>query len=126
MGALAGKPIVTRMFEAGALKEPILFDRGLRDGDAGEETRPGPVAARGADCLERWPRAVPLVGTIRAQQPLTGTGVGIGVLSTGVARLVSGEAAVELLDRVMVLPGQAGEGDELPETLSVIHQLAPG
>ena len=33
MGALAGKPIVTRMFEAGARKEPILFDRGLRDGD---------------------------------------------------------------------------------------------
>ena len=87
-----------------------------------------------------------LVGTIRAQQPLTGTGgrftrqaaamrqshgvdgtgVGIGVLSTGVARLVSGEAAVELLDRVMVLPGQAGEGDEGTETLSVLHQLAPG
>ncbi len=55
-----------------------------------------------------------------------GTGVGIGVLSTGVARLVSGEAAVELLDRVMVLPGQAGEGDEGTETLSVLHQLAPG
>ena len=87
-----------------------------------------------------------LVGTIRAQQPLAGTGgrftrqaaamrqshgvdgtgVGIGVLSTGVARLVSGEATVELLDRVMVLPGQAGEGDEGTETLSVLHQLAPG
>ena len=63
---------------------------------------------------------------MRRSHGVDGTGVGIGVLSTGVARLVSGEAAVELLDRVMVLPGQAGEGDEGTETLSVLHQLAPG
>ena len=63
---------------------------------------------------------------MRQSHGVDGTGVGIGVLSTGVARLVSGEAAVELLDRVMVLPGEAGEGDEGTETLSVLHQLAPG
>ena len=63
---------------------------------------------------------------MRRSQGVDGTGVGIGVLSSGVATLITGEAAGDLRDRVTVLPGQAGEGDDGTATLSILHDLAPG
>ena len=63
---------------------------------------------------------------MRRSQGVDGTGVGIGVLSGGVATLITGEAAGDLRDRVTVLPGQAGEGDDGTATLSILHDLAPG
>ena len=63
---------------------------------------------------------------MRRSHGVDGTGVGIGVLSSGVATLITGEAAGDLRDRVTVLPGQAGEGDDGTATLSILHDLAPG
>ena len=80
--------------------------------------QPPPPAGKG--------HAARQIAAMRQSQGVDGTGVGIGVLSTGVAALVSGEAAVQLLDRVMVLPGQAGEGDDGTKTLALLHDLAPG
>ena len=54
-----------------------------------------------------------------------GTGVGIGVLSNGVATLAARQAAGEL-PAVTVLPGQAGTGDEGTAMLEIVHDLAPG
>ena len=61
----------------------------------------------------------------RPSHGVDGTGVGIGVLSTGVTPLVTGDAPDNLLDRVTILPGQAGEGDEGTEVLAIVHNLAP-
>ena len=63
---------------------------------------------------------------MRRSHGVDGTGVGIGVLSSGVATLITGEAAGDLRDRVTVLPGQAGEGDDGTATLSILRDLAPG
>ena len=63
---------------------------------------------------------------MRRSHGVDGTGVGIGVLSSGVATLMTGAAAADLRDRVTVLPGQAGEGDDGTATLSILHDLAPG
>ena len=62
---------------------------------------------------------------MRPSHGVDGTGVGIGVLSTGVTPLVTGGAPDNLLDRVTILPGQAGEGDEGTEVLAIVHNLAP-
>ena len=71
-------------------------------------------------------RASQQLAALRRRQSVDGTGVGIGVLSTGVAAVMAGEAAEDLRDRVTVLPGQAGEGDDGTATLSILHDLAPG
>ena len=70
--------------------------------------------------------AVRQVAEMRRRHGVDGTGVGIGVLSSGVAALLTGEASGELLDRVTILPGQAGEGDDGTATLAILHDLAPG
>ena len=62
---------------------------------------------------------------MRRRHGVDGTGVGIGVLSSGVAALLTGEAGGDLLDRVTVLPGQAGQGDDGTATLAILHDLAP-
>ena len=72
------------------------------------------------------PAAARQGAAMRRSQGVDGTGVGIGVLSSGVATLITGEAAGDLRDRVTVLPGQAGEGDDGTETLANLHDLVPG
>src|SRR5207247_5878285 len=54
-----------------------------------------------------------------------GTGVKIGVLSDGVTNLAASQARDDL-GPVIVLPGQAGSGDEGTAILEIIHDLAPG
>ena len=70
-------------------------------------------------------QAVRQVAAMRRRHGVDGTGVGIGVLSSGVAALLTGEAGGDLLDRVTVLPGQAGQGDDGTATLAILHDLAP-
>ena len=82
-----------------------------------------PAAAAGGG-IRKW--AARQVVAVRRSHGVDGTGVGIGVLSTGVATLITGEAAGDLPDRVTVLPGQAGEGDEGTATLAILRDLAPG
>ena len=72
------------------------------------------------------PAAARQGAAMRRSQGVDGTGIGIGVLSSGVATLITGEAAGDLPDRVTVLPGQAGEGDDGTATLSILSDLAPG
>ena len=82
-----------------------------------------PAAAAGAG-IRKW--AAGQVVAVRRSHGVDGTGIGIGVLSSGVATLITGEAAGDLPDRVTVLPGQAGEGDEGTATLAILRDLAPG
>ena len=82
-----------------------------------------PAAAAGGG-IRKW--AARQVVAVRRSHGVDGTGVGIGVLSSGVATLMTGEAAGDLPDRVTVLPGQAGEGDEGTATLAILRDLAPG
>ena len=62
----------------------------------------------------------------RRNHGVDGTGIGIGVISIGAAPLATGDAPDDLLDRVTVLPGQAGEGDAGMAALGVLRDLAPG
>ena len=82
-----------------------------------------PAAAAGGGIQKQAARQG---AAMRRSHGVDGTGVGIGVLSSGVATLITGEAAGDLLDRVTVLPGQAGEGDDGTATLSILRDLAPG
>ncbi|HLX06910.1 MAG TPA: S8 family serine peptidase [Thermoanaerobaculia bacterium] len=56
---------------------------------------------------------------------ITGTGVKVGVLSSGVDSLAS-EQTAGALPAVTVLAGQAGMGDEGTAMLEIVHTLAPG
>ncbi len=62
----------------------------------------------------------------RTTHSVDGTGIGIGVLSNGVRTLAARQASDDLPDRVTVLPGQAGRGDEGTAMLEIVHDLAPG
>ena len=62
----------------------------------------------------------------RTTHGVDGTGIGIGVLSNGVRTLAARQASDDLPDRVTVLPGQAGRGDEGTAMLEIVHDLAPG
>ena len=62
----------------------------------------------------------------RQTHSVDGTGIGIGVLSNGVRTLAARQASGDLPDRVTVLPGQAGSGDEGTAMLEIVHDLAPG
>ncbi|HEX3528688.1 MAG TPA: neuroendocrine convertase 1, partial [Thermoanaerobaculia bacterium] len=57
---------------------------------------------------------------------VTGAGVKICVLSTGVDSLAALQASGDLPPGVDVLPGQAGSGDEGSAMLEIVHDLAPG
>lgn len=61
----------------------------------------------------------------RASFGLDGTGVKIGVVSGGVASLLSEQAAGRL-PPVQVIPGQNGGGDEGTAMLEIVYTLAPG
>ena len=62
----------------------------------------------------------------RTTHGVTGTGIGIGVISDGVRTLAERQASGDLPARVTVLPGQAGSGDEGTALLEIVHDLAPG
>ena len=62
----------------------------------------------------------------RQTHSVDGTGIGIGVLSNGIDSLADRQATGDLPERVTVLPGQAGEGDEGTALLEIVHELAPG
>ena len=62
----------------------------------------------------------------RRTHSVDGTGIGIGVLSDGVDTLAARQASDDLPDRITVLPGQAGRGDEGTAMLEIVHDLAPG
>ena len=61
----------------------------------------------------------------RAFFGVSGSGVKVGVLSSGVASLAAQQAAGEL-PTVTVLPGQAGSGDEGTAMLELVNDIAPG
>jgi hypothetical protein len=54
-----------------------------------------------------------------------GTGIGIGVISDGIATLAARQASGDV-PTVTVIPGQAGSGDEGTAMLEIVHDLAPG
>ncbi len=62
----------------------------------------------------------------RTTHGVDGAGIGIGVLSNGVATLAARQASGDLPDRVTVLSGEAGRGDEGTAMLEIVHDLAPG
>ncbi len=62
----------------------------------------------------------------RAAFGVNGAGVTIGVLSDGVETLARAQARGDLPSNVIVLPGQAGSGDEGTAMLEIVHDLAPG
>ena len=62
----------------------------------------------------------------RRTHGVTGSGIGIGVISNGVRTLADRQASVDLPARVNVLPGQEGRGDEGTAMLEIVHDLAPG
>jgi hypothetical protein len=85
----------------------------------------GPVANAGA-VTSRGDMAHNVAGA-RNFFGVTGAGVKIGVLSTGVANLAQSIASGDLPPDVTVLPGQAGVADgEGTAMLEIIHDLAPG
>ena len=61
----------------------------------------------------------------RTTHRITGTGIGIGVISDGVRTLAARQASGDLPARVTVLPGQEGSGDEGTALLEIVHDLAP-
>lgn len=62
----------------------------------------------------------------RTTHNVDGTGIGIGVLSDGVDSLAARQTSGDLPDRVTVLVGESGEGDEGTAMLEIVHDLAPG
>ena len=65
-------------------------------------------------------------GLARRQYGVNGAGIGIGVISDGVDTLAERQSTGGLPERVIVLPGQAGGGDEGTAMLEIVHDLAPG
>lgn len=61
----------------------------------------------------------------RAQYRVSGLGITVGVLSDGVNSLQASIAAGELPADLVVLPGQAGSGDEGTAMLEIVHDMAP-
>ena len=103
-----------RQNERSRLEFPSTAWAGVRRGVASQGERPFHESAARK------------ITAARRSHGVDGPGVGIGVLSGGVATLMTGEAASDLRDRVTVLPGQMGEGDDGTATLSILHDLAPG
>ena len=62
----------------------------------------------------------------RTTHSVTGAGIGIGVISDGVATLAARQASGDLPAQVIVLPGREGSGDEGTAMLEIVHDLAPG
>ena len=62
----------------------------------------------------------------RRTHGVTGSGIGIGVISNGVRTLADRQESGDLPARVNVLPGKEGSGDEGTAMLEIVHDLAPG
>ncbi len=62
----------------------------------------------------------------RSSLGVDGSGVSVGVLSDGVDALASLVSSGDLPSGVVVLPGQAGSGNEGSAMLEIVHDLAPG
>ena len=84
------------------------------------DVRRNPEAGRSRGSARRQ------VAAMRRSHGVDGTGIGIGVIATGAVPLATGDASEDLLDRVTVLPGQAGDGDAGMTALGVLRGLAPG
>ena len=65
------------------------------------------------------------VDLARQTQGVDGTGIGIGVISSGVDFLDRRQSRGELPGRVTVLPGQAGMGTGGVTLLEIVHDIAP-
>ena len=66
------------------------------------------------------------VPAARAEHGVDGTGVGIGVISNGIATLGERQATGDVPPVVTVLPDHEGSGDEGTAMLEIVHDLAPG
>jgi hypothetical protein len=64
--------------------------------------------------------------TARTTFNTDGTGVRIGVMSNGVNSIAQAIASGDVPADVVILPGQAGSGDEGTAMLEIVHDLAPG
>ncbi|MEQ1947893.1 MAG: S8 family serine peptidase [Bryobacteraceae bacterium] len=62
----------------------------------------------------------------RSTYNLDGTGVKIGVISTGAGNLAAEQAAGRLSSNVTIIPGRAGTGSEGTAMMEIIYTLAPG
>ena len=93
------------------------------------------IARRAVDATEG--DAAHRADAARRTHGVDGTGIGIGVVSDGVATLAARQATGDVASRVTVLPGQAGgafdlrcggrsSGDEGTAMLEIVHDLAPG
>ena len=65
------------------------------------------------------------VNSARQTHGVDGTGIGIGVISSGVDSLARRQSEGELPGRVTVLPGQAGKGTGGVTLLEIAHDIAP-
>ena len=65
------------------------------------------------------------VDVARQTHGIDGTGIGIGVISSGVDSLARRQSQGELPGRVTVLPGQTGMGTRGVTLLEIAHDLAP-
>ena len=88
------------------------------DGKRAQDTESQKINTSEGDIAHRAALARSLYG-------VTGAGVGIGVLSSGVDTLAARQASGDL-PAVTVLAGQAGTGDEGTAMLEIVHDLAPG
>jgi uncharacterized repeat protein (TIGR01451 family) len=96
------------------------------------------AALPGVDFVEPAHEAITNTGAVTSQGDaahqapqaralgFTGMGVAIGVLSDGVNSRAASIASGDLPAALVVLPGQAGGGDEGTAMLEIVHDLAPG
>ena len=81
-------------------------------------TRTGSVNTEG-DAIHR-------ANLVRELSSLTGAGVKVGVISSGVDSMASAQASGDLPATVDVNADQPGSGDEGTALLEIVHDLAPG
>ena len=81
-------------------------------------TRTGSVNTEG-DAIHR-------ANLVRELSSLTGAGVKVGVISSGVDSIASAQASGDLPATVDVNADQPGSGDEGTALLEIVHDLAPG
>ena len=104
---------------------PLVTVESLASLDAVESIRPADEAVTRKTNSSEGDTAH--LGTrARTAHSVTGAGIGIGVISDGVATLAARQASGDLPAQVIVLPGQEGSGDEGTAILEIVHDLAPG
>ena len=105
---------------------PLVAVQPLAALSAVQSIRPADEAVTHKDASEGV--AAHAVNTARTTHGVTGSGIGIGVISDGVATLAARQASGDLPAQVAVLPGQEGSDDDDEGTamLEIVHDLAPG